>query len=97
NSHVPSFARVQEYLAKGKQSLLSYYEGKGAVYVLVVNAKNSRLKKIDSANYYSEKQELMSYFSNGDRLNQQYTQYLQASSRFYQLFLAPIKNYLTSR
>lgn len=97
NNHVPRLTEIQQYLANSQQSLLSYYEGKQGVYVLVVTPQKSLLKKIDSASYYRRKQELMSFFAHANQVNQQYDKYLQASNRFYQLFLAPIKSYLTSR
>jgi len=97
NSHVPSLAEVQDYLAKGQQSLLSYYEGKQGVYLLVVNPQKSVLKKIDSASYNSKKHELISFFAHPNQFNQQYDRYLQAANRFYQLVLTPIQAYLTSR
>jgi len=97
NNHVPSLMEVQQYLANGEQSLLNYYEGKDGIYVFVANAGNSYLKKIDAAPYYEKKAELMFYFAADGKLNRQYQQYLQASSSFYQLFLAPFENYLTSR
>jgi len=97
NNHVPRLTEVQDYLAKSQQSLLSYYEGKQGVYLLVVTPEKSLLKKLDSASYYSKKQELMSFFAHANQVNQQYDNYLQTSNRFYQLFLAPLKHHLTQR
>jgi len=97
NNHVPRLAEVQQYLANGQQSLLSYYEGKKGIYLLVVTPKQSLLKKIDSASYYSKKHELITFFAHPHQFNQQYKSYLQAANHFYQLVLAPIKAYLTPR
>lgn len=97
NNHVPDLASVQEYLTKNQQTLLTYYEGKNDIYLLVATPKKSLLKKIDAATYYKGQQELKSFFNNKNKLNQQYHKYLQVSSHFYQIFLAPIKPYLTHR
>jgi CHAT domain-containing protein/tetratricopeptide (TPR) repeat protein len=97
NNHVPHLTEVQRYLANNQQSLLSYFEGKQGVYLLVVTPKKSLLKKIDFAGYYSEKQEFMSFFAHANQVNQQYHKYLQSANRFYQRFVAPLKDHLTPR
>jgi len=97
NNHVPKLSVVQHYLAQGQQSLLSYYEGMNAIYVLVINPKASFLKKIDPTIYNKQRQQLAAFFSNKRLLNQQYPEYLKISNRFYQLLFTPLKPYLTSR
>lgn len=97
NNHVPKLSTLQQYLARGQQSLLTYYEGKDGVYVLVLNPKASFLKKIDPGIYNQQKQQLTAFFSDEHLLNQQYPEYLKIANHFYQLLFAPLKPYLTSR
>lgn len=97
NNRIPKLSVVRAYLARGQQSLFSYYEGKNGVYVLVINPKTSFLKKIDPVTYNQQRQQLVAFLSDKRLLNQQYPEYLKIANRFYQLLFAPLKPYLTSR
>ena len=97
NNNVPNINVLQQYLGKGNQSLLSYYEGKEAVYILLVTSQKSIMKKVSSGLYLKEKQDIMSLLSNHNWTKPQFELYLNASNVFYQRILYPFEAYLTSR
>lgn len=94
---VPQLSIVQSYLKENDQSLLTYFEGRQAIFVLAVNKDKLAFKKINAPIFYHLQERLISFLHHPDTLNSQFPAYLQLANQFYQFLLKPFNSYLTKR
>ena len=94
---VPSISEVKQYLAKNKQSIYSYFEGKNYLYALLINEKTLSLKKIPSNSYQKNKLEFSSMLANPNWSKSDLNQFLSSANNLYELVWKPFEKESTSR
>ncbi|WP_276501202.1 CHAT domain-containing protein [Terrimonas pollutisoli] len=80
-----SLSYTQKNLLNHNQALLEIFSGDSAVYVLLITARHSFLKRIDKQDYENTVSEYISYISNGSLLNRDFAGYIKVASHLYSL------------
>jgi CHAT domain-containing protein len=80
-----SLPQVQKTILKDYQALIEMFSGDSAVYVMIITAKDARLRKIDKRAYDSLVKLFVSYISNYDSQNRQFETFTTIAHSLYQL------------
>lgn len=76
---------VQRDLLKDHQALLELFNGDSAVYSILVTSGHARLSRIGKSEFDSTTKRFLSYISNPDKLNSDFTGYTGTAHHLYQL------------
>ena len=87
---IRSLAEVQTWLTHREQSLVSYFVGDSALYVLGVTPGGNRLVRQPIGDYTCGVQKWLSLLNDPAVLNSQFPRFLQTGVDLYQLLLAPL-------
>src|SRR5882724_2119288 len=76
---------IQRTILKDRQALVELFNGDSAVYCLIISAGNTRLTRIDKADFDRTVNAYIFYISHADLLNGDIEGYVQVSWHLYQL------------
>ncbi len=88
---VRPLVEVQTWLRTHNQSVVTYFVGDSALYVLGITASGSRLLRQPIYDYTCGIQNWLSLLNNPTALNSQFPQFVQNGADLYQLLLAPLQ------
>ncbi len=88
---IQSLADVRRWLGKQSASLVSYFVGDSALYVLSATASGAQLRRQSVATYKPTVHEYIRLLADHSALNRQFSRYLSASNALYRQVLAPLQ------
>jgi CHAT domain-containing protein len=78
-----SLDKVKKYLAKD-QTVLEYFMGDDAIYALVISPKQTDLQKIPLLDYAKTAKQFLSYCSDNQMINKNFSDFLLVGNQIYQ-------------
>jgi CHAT domain-containing protein/Tfp pilus assembly protein PilF len=87
---VDSIPSIQKLLLHNKQSLIEYFNGDSAVYVLLITPVKTKIFKIAFPAYLHDTGNFLRYCSNAGLLNQYHEQYCALALQLYQRLFQPL-------
>jgi CHAT domain-containing protein/tetratricopeptide (TPR) repeat protein len=78
-----SLEKVKKYLAKD-QTVLEYFMGDDAIYALIISPDKTDLQKIPLLDYSKNAKQFLSYCSDNQKINQNFSGFLLVSNQIYQ-------------
>lgn len=90
DNRVQPLRQVQQWLGERDQSLISYFVGDSALYVLGVTSSGQQLHRQPIALYQQYLQPWLGLLQNPAALNPQYAQFLRQGHQLYRLLLEPL-------
>jgi tetratricopeptide (TPR) repeat protein len=90
DNRVQPVRQVQQWLGERDQSLISYFVGDSALYVLGVTSSGQKLHRQPIALYQQYLQPWLGLLQNPVDLNPQYAQFLRQGHELYRLLLEPL-------
>lgn len=87
---VPVIKEVQNYLSISQQTLISYFIGNDAVYLIAIGPRSVTRKKVNASAYTILTKQLGRYIGNKGLQNQNYRDYLKVSNSLYNLLFKPL-------
>lgn len=91
DNRVQPLGTVQQWLQKHRQSLVSYFVGDSALYVLGVTPTTHQLLRQPIAAYRQQVQPWLHLLQNPASLNSQFGKFVQRGHQLYRLLLEPLK------
>lgn len=91
NNAVYPLHSVKNKLLAKNQSLIEYFTGDSAIYVLYLSHTNNRFLKIPFKNYVAVTKEMMTLCSDRSLLNQNYARYCALAYRLYDRLFKPLQ------
>ncbi|MFT3704193.1 MAG: CHAT domain-containing protein [Agriterribacter sp.] len=80
-----SLHSMQKHLSEKRQSLLEIFSGDSAIYVLMVTADKSYLKKINKDDFEKTTNTYTSYLSDAELMNRRFAEFVNVSAHLYKL------------
>ncbi len=79
---------IKNALLKDQQALLELFTGDSSVYTLLITSNDTRLNKINKAEFGSAVNSYTAYISNPTLLNREYNNYIKIAGHLYSLMFA---------
>jgi len=91
DNSVYSYTKAIRKLSADKQSLIEYFNGGSAVYILSLSADRQELAKLKDTAYRANAREMLALCSDKSLLNQNYDRYCKAANLLYQQLFKPLR------